>query len=241
MYRDFARLEDRHWWFEGRRAVVRAVLRKRLPAHRSRRILDVGCGTGGMLKMLSEFGEVEGLESSEEGLGYCRQRFPGTPLHRGQLPDGIPSGAQYELITAFDVLEHIADVVGSLTRLREALSPEGCLVATVPAYRFLWSEHDVANHHQRRYTRRLLAQHLEQGGFQPTWISYFNSALFPPIAAARLGSRLIPWKANGESDFGEAPAVINRLLQSVFSAERFLVPHWALPFGVSIIAVARPR
>jgi SAM-dependent methyltransferase len=243
LYRDFARLEDSHWWFVGRRRILRDVLRRHLVGT-SARILDVGCGTGGMLRMLREFGLAEGLDSSAEGLALCRERVgPDVELHQGELPDGIPAGRQYELVTAFDVLEHIPDVVGALSSVRSALSPGGTLVCTVPAYQFLWSEHDDANHHQRRYTKGLLFEHLAAAGFEPVYSSYYNAGLLAPIALVRLGQKLLRRSAaSGQrSDFEEAPWLANQVLTAFFSAERFVVPRLPLPCGVSLLAVARAR
>ena len=241
LYRDFARLEDVHWWFTGRRAVIRAVLKDHLPPHPMRRILDVGCGTGGMLKMLTEFGQAEGLEASDQALELCRERVGASiPVHRGELPDGIPVGNKYEVITAFDVLEHLDEPVAALKAIHRAMASGGDFICTVPAYDFLWSEHDDLNHHRRRYTRRLLLEQLKEGGFKPLYASYFNSALFSPIALARLASKALG-RRSGKSDMSEAPALVNRLLERIFSAERFVVPHVPLPFGVSLLAIAKRR
>ncbi len=242
LYRDFARLEDRHWWFRGRRAVVQAVLRARFKRP-SLRILDVGCGTGGMMMMLTEFGRVEGLDVSAEGLAFCRDRVgPQVELHQGSLPAGIPEGRRYGLVTAFDVLEHLDDPVGALRAIAAALEPGGTFVCTVPAHPSLWSRHDVANHHARRYTRPLLEQHLVAGGLTPTQVSFLNASLLAPIALVRWAQRLFPGTADPggevESDFAEVPAVLNRLLEALFSVERFVVPSVGLPFGVSLLAVA---
>ncbi|MGQ0506088.1 MAG: class I SAM-dependent DNA methyltransferase [Myxococcaceae bacterium] len=240
LYAAHARLEDNHWWFNGRRAVVREVLEQRLGGDaQKRRILDVGCGTGGMLGMLRTFGEVEGIDSSDEALRYARQRMgDAVPLGKGQLPDGIPAGQRYDLITAFDVIEHISDAVESLRAIRKALKPGGALVCTVPAYQFLWSAHDDANHHQRRYDAGLLRAHLAASGFKVQYLSYFNALLFPPIAAVRLLHKVLPEKGGEELD--ETTPWINAVLTVLFSSERHLLKRTTLPFGVSLIAVATP-
>ncbi|HVE85072.1 MAG TPA: hypothetical protein VND93_19610, partial [Myxococcales bacterium] len=121
-----------------------------------------------------------------------------------------------------------------------ALAPGGALACTVPAYQFLWSRHDELNHHCRRYTAPLLRRHLEEGGFRMAWSSYFNTLLFPPIAAVRLVRKLVPERGGGGSDLEETAGPLNRALQALFSAERFVVPRARLPFGVSLIALAHP-
>ncbi len=241
LYSAHAKLEDHHWWFSGRRAVVREVLKQRVAPVEGRRILDVGCGTGGMLSMLREFGDVEGIDSSDEALAYARERLgPDAKLGKGELPDGIPEGRTYQLITAFDVIEHIPDAVAALKSIHGALEPGGVFVCTVPAFQFLWSVHDDLNHHQRRYDAELLKAQLSTAGFELRFTSYFNSLLFPPIAAVRLLQKVMPEKpgSTGAGDLDEAPPLVNGLLKRLFSAERHLLKRASLPFGVSLIAVA---
>jgi len=242
LYEDFDRLEDTHWWFSGRRAVVREVLLRKLPRRSGLEVLDVGCGTGGMLVMLRELGSVSGIDTSEAALRHARERLgPAVPLSAGALPDGLPAGQSYDLVTAFDVIEHIPDAPAALRAIRGALRPGGALACTVPAYQFLWSRHDDLNHHQRRYTRALLARHLEEGGFRMAWSSYFNTLLFPPIAAVRLARKLVPERGEAAaSDLKETPGPLNKVLEALFSAERLVVPRAPLPFGVSLIALAYP-
>jgi SAM-dependent methyltransferase len=241
LYEEMARVEDHHWWFRGRRNVILSVMQQHLAARPGLRILDVGCGTGGNLAALRQFGQVEGLDHSEEALEFCRKRLgPDFPLHRGQLPDGLPPG-RFDVVTAFDVLEHIPDAVGALRAIRQALQPNGTLVCAVPAFQFLWSAHDELHHHQRRYTLSLLRQQMAEAGLRIHWSSYFNSLLFPPIAAVRVLQRLGP-KREARSDVETAgPVWANRLLEAVFSAERFLVPRLRLPVGVSLLALAAPE
>ncbi len=240
LYRAHAELEDHHWWFTGRRAVVQEVLERRLPAMPGRRILDVGCGSGGMLSILRPFGEVEGMEASDQALGYARKRLgDSVRLSKGELPGGIPAGRRYELITAFDVIEHLDEPVEALKAIHAALVPDGLFLCTVPAYPFLWSEHDEASHHRRRYTAALLSEQLSAAGFRLRFRTFFNSLLFPPIAAARLLQRLLPANAgHPRNDLEEAPRVVNAVLRRIFSSERHLVARTALPFGVSLLALA---
>jgi SAM-dependent methyltransferase len=245
LYEEMARTEDHHWWFRGRRNVIEVVLRQHLPPDSNRRILDVGCGTGGNIPLLQRFGQVEGLDGSTEALALCRKRLgPAFPLHQGHLPEALPPGP-YDVVTAFDVLEHIPDVVGALQGIRSVLGPDGLLVLTVPAHAFLWSWHDVVHHHQRRYTVELLTEHLAAAGLRLRWSSYFNSLLFPAIAAVRLLERMAPRREKNTlySDIGVAPGsgLTNQVLEAVFSSERHLVPRVSLPFGVSLVAVASPE
>ena len=238
LYEAHERLEDTHWWFEGRRRVIRQVLRQALEASPTRRVLDVGCGTGGMFGLLSDFGAVEGVEASADARSRAARRFPQVRVFDGALPDGLPEGA-WELVTLFDVLEHVDDAPASLRALGRRLSPGGQLVVTVPAFQFLWSRHDEVNQHKKRYTRGELIAELEGAGLRVRWASYFNTLLFPAVVAARLAQRLLPQGAAKEgADLEATWEPLNRALTVVFGAETALVRNVRLPVGVSIIAVA---
>lgn len=191
-----------------------------------------------MLALLSEFGQVEGLEHSPEAVARAAKRAAGAAIHRGGLPGGLPPGRTWDLITAFDVLEHLAEPVTALEAVRGALRKDGRFLCTVPAYAFLWSRHDEANLHVRRYTRPRLAGELEAAGFRVTWSTYFNTLLFPAVALTRIAGRFLPGR-EVKSDFKAGWRPLNRLLESVMSAERHLAPRVRLPFGVSILALAR--
>ena len=239
LYLDLDALEDDHWWFRGRRAIVRAALARRLAPAARREILDVGCGTGGMLPLLATFGRVEGLEAEPVAVASARRRAPGTVVHVGALPEGIPAGRSWDLVTAFDVIEHIEDAVAALRAIRGVLLPGGQFVCTVPAFPFLWSRHDEANHHFRRYTRATLLRDLEAAGFRVEWTTYFNSILFPVVVAARLAGRFLPARGSA-SDVEPTPALLNRALTALFASERHVVTRVSVPFGVSLLAFARP-
>jgi 2-polyprenyl-3-methyl-5-hydroxy-6-metoxy-1,4-benzoquinol methylase len=276
LYHRFYEIEDRHWWFVGRRKVVGALMEQALGrpaggpgagkatgaptadvekpvggAPPARRILDVGCGTGGMLPLLSRFGRVTGTDSEPLALDYCRRRgFD--DVHR---QDAFTAPAPYDVVTLFDVLEHVPDHVGFLGWIRKLLKPDGHLVLTVPAFPFLWSRHDDLNHHQRRYRRADLKATLEAGGFRVERLTYFNFWLFPAAVATRAGGgRKGPADGDRAPDApGNEPAAdadeilkpleigpANGLLAGVFSSEAGLVRRSDLPFGVSLAAVARP-
>lgn len=238
LYEEMAQLEQDHWWFRGRRTVIQSTLNRHLPRGERLKILDVGSGTGGMLPLLAQFGELVALEGSDDALAHLRQKLPpGSQVIQGRLPDAVPADATFDLATAFDVLEHLEEPVATLQRMRAALKPGGQLVCTVPAFPFLWSEHDTVHHHFRRYTRATLTAELTQAGFELERMSYFNSLLFAPIAAARLLGKLR--KQQGRSDVRLPPRPVNRLLETLFASEQYLVPRVSLPVGVSLLAVAR--
>jgi 2-polyprenyl-3-methyl-5-hydroxy-6-metoxy-1,4-benzoquinol methylase len=236
------RLEENHWWFEGRRRVVREVLTRHVLPRASRKILDVGCGAGGMFPLLSEFGAVDGAEYSPDMLERARRKYPMRRIERCALPDELPEGT-WDLITAFDVIEHLDEPIASLRAMRSHLSWDGQMLITVPAFQFLWGHHDDANQHRRRYSRVELVSHLSSAGLKVTYVSYFNTLLFPAVAATRLLERVLPKKQHAvghdAGNLEETPEPINRVLKLLFSSERLAVKRTSLPFGVSLVAVAQ--
>jgi SAM-dependent methyltransferase len=239
VYEELASVEGTHWWFQARRRILRDVVGRYRPGTAgSAPIVDIGCGTGEMLDMLREFGPVTGLDSSPIAVGYCRGRFgDAVDVRLGRIPDDLPSGAG--LVTAFDVVEHLEDDAGALAAIRVSLAPGGRFICTVPAFAFLWSDHDVAHHHFRRYTRSMLRRRLEDAGFAVEQLTYFNTLLFPAVAAARLLQRLRPGPGGG-SDAGLPSPAVNRVLLRLFSTERRILRLTSLPVGISLLAVCRP-
>lgn len=242
MYALHEKYEETHWWFAARRRIVLHLLKRELGAARAPlRLLDVGCGAGGMLAHLRAFGDVIGVDPSPDAVAYAAAKQT-AEVRMGTLPHGLPLSAtdRFDVITMLDVLEHVEEDVASLKTLHGLLQPDGLLLLTVPAYPFLWSGHDVVNEHKRRYTRALLHDRLVTAGFEIRTLSYYNTLLFPPIASVRLMQRWLG-RSQGGTDLGPVPGPLNALLRSVFAAERHVVGSVPLPFGVSLIATARPR
>ena len=243
LYHQFGDIDRRHWWFLARREIVLTMLRDRLPAAgaSTRRILEIGCGGGGMLEPLREFGRVTGMDMSEDALAYCRTKVGSeVELRRGDLPDDLPRDASYDVIAALDVLEHLADPVTVLHSIRASMRPGGLLLCTVPAFRFLWGPHDDLNHHLRRYGREELRGHLEAGGFTVERLSFFNTWLFPVVAGVRVGRRALGL-ADGppKSDFVMPKPWLSRALARLFATGARVMRHLSFPVGVSLLAVCR--
>jgi SAM-dependent methyltransferase len=237
-YREMADSEAGHWWFTGRRAVLASVI-ARLALPEEARILEIGCGTGGNLAMLSAFGRVSALESSEAARAVALRKAAGRfDIRAGRCPHDIPFARQsFDLVCLLDVLEHIEEDVATLQAVATLLAAAGRAVVTVPAYRWLWSAHDEFLHHKRRYTATGLRQTIAAAGLRIAQLSYFNTLLFPLAAAVRIKDRLLHRKTASGTAIPARP--VNALFHSVFSAERFLVGRVPLPFGVSLLAVLR--
>lgn len=237
-YAEYAAAEDAHWWFVARRRILERVLDGlSLPADAS--ILEAGCGTGGNLAMLARHGRLRAFEI-DDGARVMANKRRVTDVAAGALPEPIPfEGERFDLIAMLDVLEHVEDDRGALVNLRKRLKPGGRLLLTVPAYMFLWSRHDEINHHQRRYTRGPLVRLVQETGYHVRHASYFNTLLFPLVLGVRTLNNLLG--RDEGSDLAMPSPPVNKLLTRVFASERHLVPRAALPFGVSILLVARKR
>jgi SAM-dependent methyltransferase len=237
IYERMAEIDGAHWWFKARRRIVSALIEQQVPLKPDARILEVGAGTGSNLAMLQHFGRVEAIEP-DDGARALASRRAGIPVGGGLLPDRVEiADGRYDMIVLLDVLEHIDEDVASLRMLRRKLAPGGRMLLTVPAAPWMWSAHDVAHHHKRRYTAASFRRAFADGGLRVRHMSHFNSLLYPLIAGVRLAGRLRGHE--GGDDAMPSPPV-NTLLEHVFAAERYWVTRGALPFGVSLLAVVEP-
>ena len=224
----------------GRRRIIMRVIDDNLgPSQDGRRsVLDVGCGTGTMVTHLARYGQVYGVDVDHEAVGYCYERGLRTVVQAaaGHLP--FPD-ATFDLVTMLDVLEHIKDERSTLDEVSRVLRPGAFLTIAVPAYRLLWGAQDDVSQHQRRYSARQLEERVQSAGLRVKRLTFFNTALFPPIAAIRLFRRAMPQARSTESDFNfPTPGPMNRLLATVFGLESAVVARTDLPFGVSILCLA---
>ena len=237
VYQQMAELDDRHWWYRARRRILADLIRREAKLPAKARILEIGCGTGHNLQMLAGFGHVDGLELDEEAAALSEKRL-GRKVMRSPLPelDQVPDG--YDLIGAFDVIEHIEDDHAALAAIATKLKPGGKFMMTVPAHQWMWTAHDVANHHKRRYSKSALRALVEGSPMKLERLGYFNSLLFPVAVAERVASKL---RGKNDGDVSLPPAPLNRALEAVFASERYLVGRLPLPPGLSLFAVASAR
>jgi SAM-dependent methyltransferase len=235
-YAEMYEQEDHHWWFRGRRWLIWALLRRaQLPL--APRVLDAGCGTGRNLVEFGSLGPATGVDPSPDAVEFCRRR--GIENVRCAGLEDLPFAAgDFDLLMAFDVLEHIDDDVAALTELRRVASVGAHLVITVPAYQWMWTEHDVQLHHVRRYTLPVLRRRVVAAGWDVTQATYFNSILLPVVAAARVVSGRS--SRRGHTDLDRTPAVLNRALELPMRLEAAMIGRGArLPAGVSLGLVCR--
>lgn len=238
----YVEFEKTHWWFRARRRILKALIDQGVDWGRVSQVLEIGAGSGANLAELYPEGvELTGIEPEAPSAELARQRGIAT-VHTGMLEEapGLLEGVSFDVVSLFDVLEHVEDDQAALSILQGLVRPEGWLVLSVPAYQWLWSRHDDVNHHFRRYTRRQLVDRVSAAGFQVHTATYFNTLLFPPIAALRLLSKL--WRPQGDSgssDMDLPSGGLNELLYRIFSLERGALKHCSLPFGVSLFVLAR--
>lgn len=229
------RNEDHHWWFVARRRIVQKVLDSYLPDAEKRRILEVGCGSGGNLELLSTYGTLYAMELDDYARELANTRGA-CLVEKGSMPDNIPFLETFDLICMLDVLEHIEDDVKALREIGNKLNPSGKLLLTVPAFEFLWSAHDVALAHKRRYGKKQLIELLGTAGFKTVYSTYFNSFLFPVIAATRFFNHVMGTKDG--TDVKMPSCAVNALLTKMLSSEKLFMPGMSLPVGVSLLFVA---
>lgn len=231
-----AELDQEHWWFLARRRILASLIAREVRPPSNARILEIGCGTGHNLPMLSRFGRVQACELDDSARALAAKRF-GRKIEAAKLPDlSLFDADTYDLIALLDVLEHVPDDRSALEAILARLKPGGALLLTVPANKWMWSAHDAAHHHFRRYSKSELAALVRETGFEPQLLSYFNSLLFPLVAAARIAGKLAG-KDSADDHLPIAP--VNSVLNAVFGLEANLVGRVPMPFGVSLAAILR--
>lgn len=238
IYDRMAEHDSTHWWYRARRDVLASVIARKVSLPQVARVLEVGCGTGHNLPMLAQFGEVDAIEIDAHSRDIASQRL-GRSVGDAPLPElvGVPE-ARYDMVALLDVLEHIEDDRAALRAIAARLRPAGTILITVPQFQWMWSGHDEANHHFRRYTKRALRAAVDEAGLDLRFLQSFNSLLFPLAAADRLLARVTSRKG---SDDALPPAPVNALFEKVFGLERYLLGRVPMPPGVSLLALVSAR
>jgi 2-polyprenyl-3-methyl-5-hydroxy-6-metoxy-1,4-benzoquinol methylase len=235
VYDRMAELDSRHWWYRARRDILAELIRRKVALPADPRILEIGCGTGHNLPMLAGFGRVDAVEIDAVARSIAAARL-GHPVHDAPLPHlaGVPERA-YDLVALLDVLEHVEADREALVSIAARLRPNGRILLTVPAHPWMWSAHDVANHHKRRYTKRTLRAVVAAAGLKLEALTYFNSVLFPVAAMARVAARLAKKEGSGDA---LPPRPVNALFEVLFGLERHAIGRLPFPPGVSLAAIA---
>jgi SAM-dependent methyltransferase len=262
-------VEDSHWWFVGRRAIlesflleiVKTVAPASRPLSRERpasapedlsagraqnshrdggdtiRILDVGCGTGANLEMLAQFGAAEGVDVSDDALEFCRQK--GLKVQKGLAEEMPFADKSFEIVTALDVVEHLDDDIAGLKEMNRVMADDGRALIFVPAFMWLWGVQDDISNHRIRYTKKQIVERLEKAGFEIERATYANITFFAPVLAGRTIMKLTGLKPASENNINIS--ALNGLFGKIFSAESVWLKRANIPFGVSIVIVAKKK
>jgi SAM-dependent methyltransferase len=229
-----AELDSRHWWFVARRRILSDLIEREAWPPRRRPYPGDRVRYGHNFGMLGRFGHVDALEIDDSARELASTRL-GRPVGNAPLPElsGVPD-RHYHLIALLDVLEHIEGDRAALASIKHKLAPGGRVLLTVPANQWMWSAHDLAHHHHRRYSKAGLRDVIEGAGLKIELLTHFNTLLFPLAAAARIAGKIT---RKQESDDNLPPGPLNGLFTSVFGLERHLVGRVPMPAGVSLVAL----
>ena len=238
IYDRMAELDQLHWWYTARRRILSALIGREIKLPDNARILEIGCGTGHNVPMLRGFGTVDAVELDNDARSVASDRL-GINVIGASLPElaGVAEGC-YDLVALLDVIEHVEDDHAGLASIVRRLAPGGRVLITVPAHQWMWSAHDQLNHHHRRYSKKKFEALIVGAGLKIDRISYFNSLLFPVAVAARLAGKLT---GRDDTDDKLPPGPINRLFDTLFGAEAYLLGRVPLPPGLSLVAIASAR
>lgn len=233
-------IEEDNWWHEGRRNILQNTMGYLLKNVQKPMILDVGCGTGGTSNAFLKFGNLVGTDFSFSALKLASKKGLEN-IFRCTLTSIPLQERVFDIITALDVIEHVKDDSVVLLEIKRLLKQDGHVIITVPAFQFLWSEHDIALSHYRRYTTSTLTKILDHSGFEIVRISYFVSFIFPFYALYRILTRNSINKEKPKTVRRTFPKVVNNLFEKLMLIENRMLKNVNLPFGVSLICIARKK
>ncbi len=239
-YHKMHAMEKEYWWFQGRRRVILDTLKQHCKTGdcSNQVILDIGCGTGMMLEDLQKMGSATGLDFSMVALEYCKNRGI-SKLGRADVRHIPVKDNSVDVITALDLIEHIEDDHGLMAEFQRVLKPGGIAIMSVPAHKKLWSGHDVALHHFRRYEKPEFRQLIEGAGLKTRKYTYGMATAYLPAILVRSYKNLRGQKNDGHStDEFPIPGWLNGILKKSVEAESVWLKRWNLPIGLSLLCVA---
>lgn len=228
------RTEATHWWYRVRRQMVHDIISKYFKEKHSLKILDTGCGTGGLLHELTQYSDVQGIDFSEKAVNFCKERgFNNVTV--GDITNISYTENSFDIVLALDVIEHISNDNKALSEIHRVLKPGGKAIIFVPTFMFLWGITDELSQHFRRYTLPELKMKATAQGLITVRGSYFNSLLFIPIAVLRILVRMFRIKIRSENELGSK--FTDKLLYSIFNIESKILRYINFPFGVSAMLI----
>ncbi len=246
-YKEYYVLEREHWWFRVRANIIIQLISKSLSGkdEKGLKILNIGAATGKTTEILRAFGTVTSLEYDKECCDFVNTTL-GMKIVNGSILELPFLENEFDLVCAFDVIEHIEDDLLGMMEMYRVCNANGTVVVTVPAFMSLWSHHDVVNHHFRRYTLSNVKSVFEKANLSPITGTYFNTILFIPIFIFRILSKLIPEKwirtgAGSDATLGDTDSFTSKILYQIFNLERPLLKYFNFPFGVSIFLSATKK
>lgn len=239
LFQRYAQIEAGNFWFTARNALLKKLMQRHFPD--AERMLEIGCGTGFVLANIRATyprAQLSGSDIFTEGLCFAQQRVPSASLFQMDAT-AIPFREEFDLIGAFDVLEHIEDDVAALRQIYQACKPGGGVIFTVPQHPGLWGRMDEYAHHKRRYTRAELLEKIRAAGFKVRYATSFVSLLLPAMWLSRLSQRNAPPVADGVDPGFRIHPLLNALFGAVMAVERGLLALGVtFPAGGSLLVVA---
>lgn len=231
-------IESTYFWFLARAKIILNVLKKIDSLNLGDSVIDIGCGTGGFAEELAKKYKVTCLDVSQTALDYCKKRGLEDLVH-GEVKDFDKGSREIRAAFMLDVIEHIEDDQAVVNDVHDLLEKNGLFITTVPAYQWLWSEHDETHMHFRRYTKSNFKKLFKNAGFEIVHSSYYNSFLFPAVVAKRFLDKMTGTKKDSPVD--EVSNGLNSLFLKIFGFERHFLPSPGFPFGLSILLIAKKK
>lgn len=234
-YDRMAEREKNYWWHLGRYAIIEKYMKLATGKNKKGKILNVGAGTGGTIPHLEKFGDLRNVDISSDAIKYLKKNgYKADKANGTKLPY---KNGEFSVVCAFDILEHVENDVDALKEWARVLKPGGKIVLTVPAYQWLWSEHDVSLHHFRRHTKKSISDKAKAAGLKPKKLSYAIVFSLPLIVSFRFLNKLLGRKVDSETSYVNVPQSVNRLFTNLLRLEAKGHGRISYPAGTSVVAV----